>query len=100
MEVKKTEYKYSTIKHLPSVGCGDWFLSWGFGITNKLGKLYKLDKDTFIWRGHSQGRHNQMWNKGTIVVFSYIDDNITILEHNNKGTLPIKSELLKSIKEL
>lgn len=54
-----------------TVGCGDWHRSWGYG-TNHIGNLQKGEaENTYIWKGHCQGRHGQVWNRGMVVTFEY-----------------------------
>ena len=56
-----------------SVNCGDWHLGWGFGGDNKVGKLYLNEDNTYTWKGHSQGRYGQVWNKGSYVNFKMVE---------------------------
>lgn len=91
-------YKKNKLKGLKKVSCGDWHLSWGFG-TTKIGNLYKLSDNIYLWKGHSQGRHGQVWNKGAYSTFSVKDNNINTIETNNLG-FPKTSEVLKAVEEL
>jgi len=68
-----------------SVACGDWHHSWGLG-TNKIGKLSLTEAgeevSTYKWKGHSQGRHGSVWNKGAE----------SIVTHNEKtGELTVEA---------
>ena len=77
------------------VECGDWYLGWGFGGHNKLGKLETTEEpDIYIWKGHAQGRHGQILHKRTTTVFSYIDGEIKIISGH---LLPQYSEVIKAI---
>ena len=82
-----------------TVQCGDWHLGWGYGGHDKIGKL-TLDpvNNSFIWKGSSQGRHGQKWNKGAYIVFTYNDGKITIV--NSSGSHPVHSELIKGCEEI
>ncbi len=81
-----------------SVHCGDWHLGWGFGGYNKLGKLTAEQDGVFLWKGHSQGRHGQTWNKGAFARFRMVDGRISIIEQ--KGSMPIFQEILNSLRDL
>jgi hypothetical protein len=83
-------------KNLLSTGCSDWQLGWGLGGNDKLGRL-TLEPLTneFVWKGYSQGRHGDIWNKGAFLRFTVQDDKITIL--GSKGNYPVQSELLKAV---
>jgi hypothetical protein len=59
------------LEPLNVVKCSDWHLTWGLG-TNKLGKLYLLDNNTFFWYGASQGRHGQKYGSN----FIHFDENL------------------------
>lgn len=81
-----------------STSCGDWHLGWGLSGNDKIGKLSTEDKETFTWKGWSQGRHGQKWNKGAEVVFTLDGDNLDII--SQKGSIPRRTELLKGVKTL
>lgn len=96
------------MKNQISSQCSDWQLSWGLG-TNHLGKLAKGEiAGVYIWTGHQQGRHGQVWNKKGTITFRVIDDketgeSIEFLSVGKPGTcqsLPSCSEVFKAIKLL
>ena len=80
------------------VNCGDWHLGWGFGGNDKIGNLAIIDKDTFLWKGRSQGRHGQKWNSGAWAKFERKENRLEVTEQ--KGSYPKYSELIKSANEL
>jgi len=82
-----------------SVGCGDWHLGWGFGGHNHIGKLKKED-GKFIWRGHQQGRHGQIYNRPANIVFTFDGVEISIIENDKNRSLPERDEVLKAIETL
>jgi len=73
-----------TYKINKSISCGDWGLGWGSGGKNKIGKLKCEGENIFVWRGHSQGRHGQRWNKGAWVRFSVTQGKITIIDSSGQ----------------
>lgn len=87
-----------TKKPLTKVSCGDWHKGWGFGGNDKIGKLEIIIQPdcpiNFLWKGHSQGRHGQTWNKGARVRFMVIDDSLKLTEQ--KGSYPDYDQVLES----
>ena len=79
---------------MKTINCGDWHLGWGFGGNDKIGKLSTDDDKVFIWRGRSQGRHGQKWNRNASCSFNLKDGKVNIIE--SKGSLPRNTELVKS----
>lgn len=85
---------------MKNTGCGDWYRSWGLG-TNKIGKLYATETPgTYLWKGHSQGRHGQVWNKRSQILFSVANGEITILERKGGAGLPDHRDVLESVRIL
>ena len=82
-----------------STNCGDWHLGWGYGGSDKIGKLSTEDGVSFEWKGYSQGRHGQKWNSGASVKFHYNEDG-EIVEDERNGNIPRWSEIDKAAKEL
>lgn len=81
--------------------CGDWHLGWGFGPHNHIGKLIKTDVPTeYIWKGHQQGRHGQIWNRPTSIRIRVNDKNIEIIDNPKNRSLPDYGEILKAIEIL
>lgn len=80
-----------------TVNCGDWGQSWGLG-TNTVGKLSTEDRETFTWRGHCQGRHGNVWNRGSVSVFKF--EGGDIIEVTTKGTRPNREALLEGLRDL
>ena len=78
-----------------STSCGDWHLGWGYGGNNKVGSLSLLDDDSYMWRGHSQGRHGQKSNKGAFLHFKLVNSELEVID--SKGYSPIKKEILDSV---
>jgi len=88
-------------KKLTTVGCSDWHRGWGIG-HNHIGKL-SIDRKagTYTWRGHCQGRHGQVWNKGMVVQFKLDADNlIVVIDRLNNGTLPDTQDVMEAIRIL
>ena len=82
-----------------SVSCGDWHLGWGFGGNDKIGKLSVNEDGVYTWKGSSQGRHGQKWNKGAYITFKLNDkDGVKVIESN--GSHPRWTEIMKSVNEL
>jgi len=84
--------------------CGDWHLGWGFGGSDKIGKLRMTappDDNGFAefeWKGRSQGRHGGGWNFGAFLRFK--SDGNSLKSGKSNGSSPVHSELLKSAREL
>ena len=72
--------------------CGDWHLKWS-GTIGKL-ELNPLT-NTFIWKGHWQGRHGEMGCKASCEFILY-DDHIQIITRSEMDVIPIESELIKA----
>lgn len=93
--------KYSKTVNAP---CSDWMRSWGFGPTNHIGKLRKGEPEgTYIWRGHQQGRHGQMWNQPANITFRVVSDTpfeIEIIDNPRKRSLPDYRDIQEAIKIL
>lgn len=68
--------------------CSDWHKGWGYGGHNKIGKLnIEISNPIkFTWKGHSQGRHGQVSNRGARVEFTLIGGELRIT--NQKGSYP------------
>lgn len=81
-----------------SIPCGDWWLGWGYGGRNKIGKLTKNPDETFVWKGYSQGRHGSKWNYGAYLHFRIFNDKVEVIE--KKGSVPVHSELIKAAMSL
>ena len=82
--------------------CSDWQKSWGLG-TNHIGKLF-LDElnNQFIWKGHQQGRHGQVWNKGQEIHFIVTLEGqikITYRKHEH-DSLPDMAEVMGAVNRL
>jgi hypothetical protein len=90
------------------VNCGNWFKGWGFGLTNKLGKLESDDLVTFVWKGHSQGRHGAKWNRGANCEFTLsedgtrnrVSDKVVLEFKSQEGGIPDKQSLLEGVRDL
>jgi len=80
-----------------SVNCGDWGQSWGLS-TNAVGKLSTEDQKEYTWKGHSQGRHGNKWNKGSEFIFKL--NNGVVEEVSSKGTRPNNKALHDGIFDL
>jgi len=69
-------------KPLKKTGCGDWYRTWGLG-TNKVGHLHiELVEHcpvNFVWKGHCQGRHGQVWNKRSKTRFILFEDKVKVI---------------------
>ena len=92
-------------KKTKTIHCGDWHRGWGYGGYNKIGRLSCLGVDPnrpgfflFEWKGRSQGRHGQVWNRGARLEFS--SDGKEIISIEVKGEYPIYEELLESVNNL
>lgn len=83
-----------------TINCGDWHLGWGFGGSDKIGRLSSEDGINFTWKGYSQGRHGQTWNKGAKCTFTLGKNNKFDSFETVKGSCPRLTELLKSALEL
>lgn len=83
---------------MKTVNCGDWHLGWGFGGHDKVGKLSTENCKTFTWKGNSQGRHGNVWNRGAKAKLELVDGDVVVLEQ--QGSIPVRKELLKGIEEL
>lgn len=85
-----------TKKPLTKVNCGDWHETWGMG-TNKIGKLsIEIITDcpiNFVWKGHSQGRHGQVWNRGANARLMLVNGELEITKQ--KGDIP-RIEIIKN----
>jgi hypothetical protein len=87
------------MKGKKKTNCGDWHRGWGYSGHDKIGKLTKLDNGvSFSWNGYSQGRHGAKWNKGAFCCVDVVDGELIFT--NQKGSIPVRSEIIKSIKEL
>lgn len=87
-----------------SVSCSDWHRGWGIGYT-KIGKLSKgTDPDTYVWKGHNQGRHGQRWNTGTVITFKVNPPEseymFEVIEHKKTSALPHGDDVIKAIQQL
>jgi hypothetical protein len=88
--------------------CSDWMLGWGYGGYNKLGQLTLISDDvengdglfTFQWKGHAQGRHGQIWTKVGRVSITSDGKTFTVVETDNKCSLPVDREVLDSVNTL
>lgn len=81
-----------------TTGCGDWGDSWGMS-TNTIGKLRTSDFITFEWKGWSQGRHGQKWNRGAYFVFTLNEDGFAV-EIEKLHTRPNAKAITTAIAEL
>jgi hypothetical protein len=82
-----------------SVQCGDWYRTWGMG-TSLIGKLKKGELEgTYIWRGHSQGRHGQIHCKPYNITFKVTGEN-EYLREDGDGRLPDSRDVFKAIEQL
>jgi hypothetical protein len=79
-----------------SVSCSDWHLSWGLG-TTFLGRIKKgIEPDTYLIKGHDQGRHGQIYNKPHEMSLKYTKEGGIETTHR----LPNHNEVIKSIETL
>lgn len=79
--------------------CSDWYRSWGLG-TNKIGKLETTDiPGTYLWKGHCQGRHGQIWNRRSKTLFSLANGEITIIEQKG-ASLPDLRDVMEAVRIL
>lgn len=86
------------MKTLIRVNCGDWHKGWGYGGHDKIGKL-EIIKETdcpinFYWKGYSQGRHGQTWNRGARLRLMVTDKGLRITEQ--KGSYPDYDQIIES----
>lgn len=82
--------------------CSDWHRGWGIGYT-AIGILYTTDyPDQYLWKGRNQGRHGQIWNRGTSILFRVSQDgeSFEVIERKGKGGLPFHPDVKKSIETL
>ena len=95
-------------KKTNEVDCGDWWLGWGYGGNNKIGKL-SLEDGVFTWKGHCQGRHGQVGSKYSVQfkLTEWYGEEPHNYEHDwieyvgeRKDRLPAWSELSKAIEIL
>ena len=77
------------------VPCSDWWRSWGLG-HNKLGKLSRIDETHFLWKGKSQGRHNQTLRNTWSTILTVEDGHII----NATDSYPEREDVLKAIETL
>ena len=86
--------------------CSDWHLSWGLG-TNHIGEL-ELDKvnNRFIWTGHQQGRHGQIWNPDQKICFTVngetLQESVVTVTYRKQDydSLPKHSEVMQAVQRL
>lgn len=86
------------------VECSDWHRTWGLG-TNKIGKLSRGDSPgTYVWTGHQQGRHGQVYMRRHSIVFREMPEGslerFEIITNEKDGRLPDYRDIDKAITEL
>ena len=82
--------------------CSDWHRGWGIGY-NTIGTLHTTEvDDQYLWKGRNQGRHGQIWNRGTSILFKVSQDgeSFDIIERKGKGFLPFRDDVKRSIQTL
>ena len=85
--------------------CGDWHLGWCHSGYNHVGVLRINPDKTFKWTGSSQGRHGQKGNLGAYLEFKLKNGKDILLPESfeiidKKGTHPVWSEIINSVKRL
>jgi hypothetical protein len=86
---------------MKAINCSDWGDGWGFGGSDRIGKLYKTDvPNQYKWVGIRQGRHGQSIMGKRTVLFTYEDGAIHFDVTNKINVLPAHDHVLTAIETL